>query len=82
MEATLQERLQSILAGPDLADASVELSWDGPRLVASVVSASFENVDEAERQAMIWDLLEQHLSIDDRLRIAFIFTNSPREQAA
>ncbi|MFM8441862.1 MAG: hypothetical protein ACKN9W_00795 [Methylococcus sp.] len=51
-------------------------------LIATVVSRSFKDLDEAFRQEEVWKYLrEQHKSIELQ-NVEFIFTNTPEENAA
>jgi acid stress-induced BolA-like protein IbaG/YrbA len=80
MEADLKERLHAVLATAAVADPEIEVTWDGYKVVGAVVSSTFEGINEAERQALIWDALEQ-MSMEERLRVAFVFTDTPEERA-
>ncbi len=82
MAANLKDRVRSLLANAQFADPTIAVTWDGPRLVASIVTSSFEGINEAERQALIWDLLAANLSEEDHRRIAFVFTDVPSRQVA
>jgi len=82
MKTDLEQRLKTLLStSEEIRDPAIDMRWEGIKLVARVVSPSFEGIDEAERQAVIWDLLEQ-LPAEDRRRIEFVFTDSPSEEAA
>ena len=78
-----KERLKQVLEGmPNVTEVIVDGIW---RFMATVISPSFRDRDEAERQADVWSYVREHLSADeDQLyeKIEFIFTNTPEEQRA
>ncbi len=82
MESDFEKRVRNILMTSDLIEPVVELFPDGMRLVVHVVSSSFEGVDDAERQALMWDLFEQNLSPDDHNLIEYVFVDASRKEAA
>ncbi len=82
MDNKFAEHVKTILTSGNLVNPHVEMYPDGYRWVASVVSETFEDLDEAERQALIWDLLEQNLSVEDHRRVEYVSTRSPREAQA
>lgn len=51
-------------------------------LIATVVSASFQQQDEALRQENVWKYLSDMLGSDDLKNVEFIFTSTPEEDAA
>ena len=52
-----------------------------PLFIATVVSSSFENQNEAVRQAAVWRHLRKQLSEHELPQIEFIFTDTPAERA-
>jgi acid stress-induced BolA-like protein IbaG/YrbA len=52
-----------------------------PMFIATVVSRSFENQDEAARQQAVWGHLRAQLSEHELPQIEFIFTDTPAERA-
>ncbi len=82
MESDFEKRVRNILMTSDLIEPVVELFPDGMRLVVHVVSSSFEGVDDAERQALMWDLFEENLSPDDHNLIEYVFVDASRKEAA
>ncbi len=62
---------------PDVREVSIV---GNGRLIATVVSGSFEGRDEGERQAEVWGLLYASHTDDDLRNIEFIFTNAPNER--
>ena len=72
------ERLKELL--DDFPDArSVEVRRDRG-VIAKVVSGTFTNRDEAERQADVWRYLQERLPDSDMDQIEFIFTDAPGEE--
>jgi acid stress-induced BolA-like protein IbaG/YrbA len=51
-------------------------------LIATVVSASFSQQDEALRQEKVWQYLSDTLGSGVLQNIEFIFTSTPEENAA
>lgn len=51
-------------------------------LIATVVSASFAQLDEALRQENVWKYLSDKLGADELQNIEFIFTSTPEEYDA
>jgi acid stress-induced BolA-like protein IbaG/YrbA len=75
-----QAELQAALAQmPNIENATVV---GGLTLVATVVSGSFRNQDEADRQAAVWAYLRNRLGSGELQNIEFIFTNTPEENTA
>lgn len=75
-DETLRAALETLpLAYPP----AVTVSRDGRKLVAVVVSASFENMDEADRQGLVWGHLQDQFEDDDLVLLEFVFTNTPSE---
>ena len=63
----------------DLDDPEVNiLDNRGTKVLASVVSPSFDTMDEAERQSMVWGRLIDELGDHDSRWVEFVFTDSPR----
>jgi hypothetical protein len=51
----------------------------GSKFLVSLVTPSFEGMDEGERQAIIWQRVLDGLGPEDRRRIEFIYTDAPSE---
>jgi acid stress-induced BolA-like protein IbaG/YrbA len=51
-------------------------------LIATVISASFAQQDEALRQENVWKYLSEMLGSGELQNIEFIFTSTPEENAA
>jgi acid stress-induced BolA-like protein IbaG/YrbA len=75
-EETLRAALETLaLEHPP----SVTVSRDGQKLVAIVVSASFQGMDEAERQGLVWGHLQRQFEDHELIPLEFVFTNTPAE---
>jgi acid stress-induced BolA-like protein IbaG/YrbA len=78
----IKERVKKALEGLDLADLQVKILENrGTRVLVSVISSSFEEIDEAHRQRMVWGKLMKELGDYDSRRVEFVFTDSPSEIA-
>jgi acid stress-induced BolA-like protein IbaG/YrbA len=51
-------------------------------LIATVVSASFRQQDEALRQESVWKYLSDKLGSSEINNVEFIFTSTPEENSA
>lgn len=76
-----KEQLKETLSQFPGGVASVEVS-EGKAMVATVVSESFRDVDEAIRQKRVYQFLYEKLSTEDVDAIEFIFTNAPGEDTS
>jgi acid stress-induced BolA-like protein IbaG/YrbA len=76
-----EEQLAEALTKLPFKTARVAVHPDGRRLIAVVVSPAFEQLDEAERQRLVWNHLHQHFDLRELARIEFVFTNTPQEDA-
>lgn len=82
MENNFAERVKAILINGNLIKPEVEMIKEGHRWVACIVSATFEGINEAERQALVWDILEQNLTEEEHRQVVYVSTTSPSEQQA
>lgn len=46
----------------------------------SIVSPSFEGMNEAKRQSLVWGQILESLDDDDQRRVEFVYTDAPSEQ--
>ncbi|HWB78870.1 MAG TPA: hypothetical protein VG755_28105 [Nannocystaceae bacterium] len=76
-----EQRLREVLAAIPGVE-TVLIHEDERRWVARVLASRFETMDEAERQAEIYNVLLRELSSDELRRVAFVFTDTPAEYAA
>jgi acid stress-induced BolA-like protein IbaG/YrbA len=75
-----EETLQAALETLPLEDRpTVTIIREGRKLLAAVVSASFEGMDEADRQGLVWGHLQSQFEDQDLVPVEFIFTNTPTE---
>ncbi|MEO6811514.1 MAG: hypothetical protein ABI353_20570 [Isosphaeraceae bacterium] len=77
-----QQRLLQTLKGLDLEEPEVRVvPGDQFKYLGIVVSRSFEGMDEAERQELVWERVLRTLDRDDQAQIEFIYTDTPSEIA-
>jgi acid stress-induced BolA-like protein IbaG/YrbA len=76
----LTEKVKAILATSFPPPSEVTVS-DDDGLIGIVVSPHFEGMDDIDRQDLAWKELDQHLTREERRRIAIIVTVTPREAA-
>lgn len=77
---TTRDELERTLSEmPGINDVKVVGEYS---LIATVVSASFAQQDEALRQENVWKYLSDTLGSDELQNIEFIFTSTPEENAA
>jgi hypothetical protein len=82
MDMDFKERVRKVLEGLEVEDPKVSiLDTRGSKVLASVVSPSFETMDEGERQALVWGRLIDELGDYDSRWVEFVYTDSPTEVA-
>jgi acid stress-induced BolA-like protein IbaG/YrbA len=77
-----KDTLEQALRELDFGDLDVRVIPEGLRFTAVVTTPDFTDMDEAERQHQVWAHLRQRFSDHELIRLEFIFTNSPDEDAA
>ena len=78
-----KDRVKQILEQLDIADPKVDiLDNRGLRILAAVVSPSYEEMEEGDRQAMVWSKLLEELGDEESRWVEFVFTDSPSELKA
>ena len=76
-------RLQPVLDSIPLDEKTVEiLNPNAFRCLVAIVSPDFENMNEADRQSLVWGHLIKSFSWEELSQIEFIFTDSPAERLA
>jgi acid stress-induced BolA-like protein IbaG/YrbA len=75
------EELQTVLQALPF-ETEIAVHAEGRRLVGVVVARIFEGMNEAERQRRVWHHLHERLDDRQLVRVEFVFTNSPAEDAA
>jgi acid stress-induced BolA-like protein IbaG/YrbA len=79
----MKEKVKQILQQLAIADPQVKiLEESGSRVLAEVVSSSFEGMDQGERQRLVWSKLLDELGDDQSRWVEFVFTDAPSEIAA
>jgi acid stress-induced BolA-like protein IbaG/YrbA len=75
-----KEKVKRILEQLEVETPVVTIEpGNGYRVVAEVVSPSFDAMDEGERQMIVWSKLLDELADHEQSGIDTIFTNSPSE---
>ena len=77
--ATRPELEQALTTMPNVDEATVVGEQS---LIATVVSGSFREQNEAQRQETVWSYLRRQLGSGALQNIEFIFTNTPEENVA
>jgi acid stress-induced BolA-like protein IbaG/YrbA len=77
--ATRAELEQALTTMPNVDEANVVGEQS---LIATVVSGSFRDQNEAQRQETVWSYLRQQLGSGALQNIEFIFTNTPEDNPA
>jgi acid stress-induced BolA-like protein IbaG/YrbA len=78
----IEERVIRALKGLDLVDPEVKIfESQGSRILAAVVSPSFEQMEDADRQSLIWGKLIDELGDYDSRQVGYVVTATPREVA-
>ena len=60
----------------------IEVHGGGKEIVVSVTSDTFKEMNEAKRQAMVWDHLRSRYAPSDLVAIEFILVNAPGEDTS
>ncbi len=76
---TRNELEQALTNMPDVAEANVV---GEQKLIATVISETFRDKNEAERQEVVWDYLRRTLGDAALDNIEFVLTNTQDENAA
>lgn len=82
MENNFPERVKTILTSGALIEPKVVMIKKGYRWIASIVSPTFEGINEAEGQALVWDILAANLTEEEHRQIVYVSIRSPREAQA
>jgi acid stress-induced BolA-like protein IbaG/YrbA len=76
----IKEKVRQALMSLDVADPEVRfLDEYGYRVVALVVSPSFEGMSDGDRQHMVWGRLLNELTRRELEWVEFVFTKAPSE---
>lgn len=76
----LEEKVKRLLEGLDLAAPRIKiLDHHGLKILAQVVSPSFETMDEGDRQRLVWGKLLDELPDRESRMVEFVYTDSPSE---
>jgi acid stress-induced BolA-like protein IbaG/YrbA len=77
---TTRDELERTLAAMPGVDTVTVVGDYG--LIATVVSATFRQQDEALRQEIVWKYLSDQLGSSELNNVEFIFTSTPEEDSA
>ncbi len=78
----IEEQLFRSLKRIDLIDPVIRIGpGDHGRAVAVIVSQTFEGMNEARRQEIVWDRILKDLDEDEQREIEFLYTDTPSERA-
>ena len=78
----IEERVVQVLKGLDLVEPEIKIfDSHGSRILAAVISPSFEGMDDADRQSMIWGQLIDELGDYDSRQVGYVITSTPQEVA-
>ncbi len=76
----IKEKVKEILTRLDVTDPEVRiLDEPGYRVVALVVSRSFEKMSDGDRQHLVWGKLLDELTDREQEWVEFVFTKAPSE---
>ena len=71
----LKTSVEQSLASLGLRNARIDVTMDeAGNVIATLESPQFDGLDEAERQAMVWNQLRADLPADEQARVEFVFT--------
>lgn len=77
------EKVKSVLEKLKLRGVEVEIEPDtGFKVVAVVTSDDFEEMDEGERQQLVWMKLLEELDPYEQTLVEFVHTMAPSEREA
>jgi hypothetical protein len=78
----LKEQVRKLLEGLEIETPQVNiLDHYGLRILAQVISPSFEMMNEHDRQVLVWGKLLDELPDEDSRMVEFVYTESPSEIA-
>jgi len=78
-----RDKVKKILEEIELPDLEVEIeSEERGRVVAEVLSTTFETMPDHERQELVWTKLLERLDDYEQTRVEFVFTTAPSERGA
>lgn len=75
----LQNKLAAILQGLGLENPQIDVYTSRGSILANVISDSYTNMDEFERQNRIWTALQGSLTDEEQNVVEFVFTIAPEE---
>jgi hypothetical protein len=83
LDVDVKQKLREVFGRLDVERPEVHFEPGPPyRIVAEVVSPSFERMDEGERQLLVWSAILDELTDVEQRDIDTVFTHSPAEHEA
>jgi acid stress-induced BolA-like protein IbaG/YrbA len=77
MDSSLTDKITQALVSMNLDKPTLEIKGKPPEIFVTLISSSFTDMDEAERQKRVWTALREILNSNERDAIEFVFTVSP-----
>jgi hypothetical protein len=74
-EEKLKKGLEDYLESPEISAIPGDLTT----VLGVIVSPTFESLDEADRQEIVWDRVFKTFNEEERRQIEFLYTNAPSE---
>lgn len=79
----IDQRVRKVLTETLEADVTdVRTRDDAGRVSGAVIAARFSGLDQVDRQALVWDILRQHLTSAELSQVGLLMTLTPTEMAA
>lgn len=75
----LEKKVERLLGGIGFHEPEIDVQTTWGSIFATVVSDSFRDMDEAERQRQVWTALREGLRENEQVAVEFVMTLSPDE---
>lgn len=76
----IKEKIKNVLERLDVAEPEVKILDEfGYRVVAVVISKTFEGMSDGDRQHLVWGKLLDELTDREQEWVEFVFTKAPSE---
>jgi hypothetical protein len=79
-----RDKLRRCLEGLNLQQPTTIQILDGDygKFLAIIISPTFENMDDGDRQELVWGQVLDHLDQEEQGWIEFLYTYAPSEEEA
>jgi stress-induced morphogen len=77
----LVEKVRDLLTTAFPPPSKIELE-DDDGIIGTIVSSKFEGMESIDRINIIWDILDQNLTPDERRRVVIIVAATPADEIA